>query len=140
MITTFHGEHAFLSNFHPSQIVIFGSTFATVEHAFQSWKMESPSDAYLVNQQKSPGLAKKCAKGLTRRNDWDLIKKSVMYTCCTLKFVHEPFRSLLLETDDQYLVEGNTWGDTYWGQCNGIGQNNLGLILMAIRQDLHCAN
>jgi predicted NAD-dependent protein-ADP-ribosyltransferase YbiA (DUF1768 family) len=30
-------------------------------------------------------------------------------------------------------VEGNSWGDTYWGVCKGKGQNKLGHILMQVR-------
>lgn len=31
------------------------------------------------------------------------------------------------------IVEGNQWHDTFWGVCNGVGQNNLGQILMNVR-------
>lgn len=33
------------------------------------------------------------------------------------------------------IVEDNYWGDTFWGRCNGSGQNNLGKILMEIRDN-----
>jgi len=33
------------------------------------------------------------------------------------------------------LVEGNDWGDTYWGQCKGRGQNHLGKLIMRIRAE-----
>jgi predicted NAD-dependent protein-ADP-ribosyltransferase YbiA (DUF1768 family) len=39
----------------------------------------------------------------------------------------------LLLTGDELLVEGNSWGDVFWGVCNGIGENNLGKILMEQR-------
>jgi predicted NAD-dependent protein-ADP-ribosyltransferase YbiA (DUF1768 family) len=42
----------------------------------------------------------------------------------------------LLETGDAELVEGNWWDDTFWGVCNGVGQNNLGKILMDTRREL----
>jgi hypothetical protein len=45
-------------------------------------------------------------------------------------------KQLLLATGDKELIEGNTWGDTFWGVCNGIGQNHLGKILMAKRTEL----
>jgi hypothetical protein len=34
------------------------------------------------------------------------------------------------------LIEGNTWGDTFWGVCNGVGENNLGKTLMNVREIL----
>ena len=37
------------------------------------------------------------------------------------------------ETGNAYLIEGNTWGDIYWGMSNNFGENKLGIILMKIR-------
>ena len=34
------------------------------------------------------------------------------------------------------IVEGNTWGDVFWGVCNGIGENHLGNILMDVRDEI----
>ena len=31
--------------------------------------------------------------------------------------------------NDNELIEGNDWHDTFWGVCNGIGKNWLGKIL-----------
>ena len=42
----------------------------------------------------------------------------------------------LLETGDVYLEETNTWGDVFWGVCNGKGENMLGQVLMLIRDEL----
>ena len=43
---------------------------------------------------------------------------------------------MLLATGEEYLVEGNTWGDKYWGVCGGIGLNHLGKLLMQVRDEL----
>jgi len=40
---------------------------------------------------------------------------------------------MLLQTGDEELIEGNKWGDRFWGVCKGKGKNNLGKILMKIR-------
>lgn len=42
----------------------------------------------------------------------------------------------LLNTGDAYIEETNKWGDTFWGVSKGIGENNLGKILMGIRDQL----
>ena len=44
-------------------------------------------------------------------------------------------RSLLVATGDRELIEGNTWGDTFWGvdKNTGQGENHLGRILMELR-------
>lgn len=50
------------------------------------------------------------------------------------KFSDKQLYNLLLETKPRLLVEGNYWGDTFWGQCPvGVGENNLGKLLMEIR-------
>lgn len=36
--------------------------------------------------------------------------------------------------------EGNTWDDTYWGVCKGVGTNYLGKLLMIVRNDLKAKN
>ena len=49
------------------------------------------------------------------------------------KFAHPDLLAMLLATGDMELVEDNDWDDTYWGVCNGLGQNHLGKLLMKIR-------
>ena len=49
------------------------------------------------------------------------------------KFAQPELRKLLCETGDADLVEGNTWGDKFWGVCEGKGKNMLGLLLMQVR-------
>ena len=49
---------------------------------------------------------------------------------------HPDLAQKLLETGDEELVEGNTWGDRYWGVCGGKGKNMLGKILMRVREEL----
>ena len=52
------------------------------------------------------------------------------------KFAQNPTLAQdLLDTADKPLKEGNTWGDVYWGinLRTGEGENNLGKILMALR-------
>lgn len=54
------------------------------------------------------------------------------------KFDRPPLRHRLLGTDQRPLVEGNTWGDTYWGvdAASGSGKNHLGLLLQQVRAEL----
>lgn len=42
----------------------------------------------------------------------------------------------LLATRDRMLIEGNDWGDTFWGMVDGEGENNLGKILMRVREEI----
>lgn len=60
-----------------------------------------------------------------------------MYEICKAKFSqNEELRNRLIETGDEHLEEGNTWGDRIWGTVNGIGENRLGKILMRVREKL----
>jgi predicted NAD-dependent protein-ADP-ribosyltransferase YbiA (DUF1768 family) len=58
-----------------------------------------------------------------------------MHDLVMQKFSIPELSKMLLSTGNKYIEETNTWGDTYWGVCNGVGENNLGKILMSIR---HC--
>ena len=43
----------------------------------------------------------------------------------------------LMATGDEEIVEWNNWNDRYWGKTlDGVGENNLGKLLMKIRADL----
>ena len=53
-----------------------------------------------------------------------------------IKFLNPDLREKLVATGDAELIEGNHWNDTCWGVCKGIGQNNLGKILMEVRDML----
>ena len=60
-----------------------------------------------------------------------------MEDICRAKFTqNEELKKKLIDTGDATLIEGNTWNDTFWGVCNGVGENNLGKILMKIREEL----
>jgi hypothetical protein len=49
-IKAFRGKHAFLSNFHPSPVVLDGQTNPTVEHAFQAAKTADTGRLFWVKQ------------------------------------------------------------------------------------------
>ena len=80
--------------------------------------------------------AKRLGKKVTLRTDWDSVKIPIMYELVDNKFKHFDLAEMLLATKNQHLVEGNWWGDTYWGVCKGVGQNKLGKMLMKLRENL----
>jgi hypothetical protein len=70
------------------------------------------------------------------RADWEDIRLEVMLNLLRQKFAPgSELRTKLETTTPHELVEGNTWGDTFWGVCNGVGQNNLGRLLMQVRDE-----
>ena len=143
MIDTFvvDGEHLFLSNFFEGELVlpwIPDLPAKTAEHAYQCMRAVSPEDAIKVLECDTPGQAKRTAHNLiTTRSDWEEMKLHAMRATLTLKFAHgSEMAKLLLDTGDEYLAEGNTWGDTYWGTVDDHGSNWLGILLMARRAEL----
>lgn len=136
-ITEFKGEFWWLSNFSPSKVILDGYEYPSVEHAYQAAKTVDPNERKQVRDAPGPGQAKKLGRKVAMREDWEQAKIGVMESMLRQKFDPESeLAKKLLETGDGQLVEGNFWGDTFWGVCKGVGKNNLGKLLMKIRGDL----
>ena len=136
-IEQFSKEFHFLSNFHPAYVLYEGVVWPTSEHAFQAMKTDNEDQRLNIAMIPSPGEAKKYARSLTRRVDWDDVKVGIMEDIVRCKFAQNAeLRTKLLHTQDLEIIEGNTWGDTFWGVCDGVGENNLGKILMKIRDEI----
>ncbi|WP_025898774.1 NADAR domain-containing protein [Sneathiella glossodoripedis] len=67
------------------------------------------------------------------RKDWDNVKIDIMTDLLIQKFSQKTLYDRLKNTGDKYLIEGNDWNDTFWGECEGRGRNVLGRLLMTIR-------
>lgn len=138
-IDSFRGKYAFLSNFYRAPVRYEGLDYPTVEHAFQAAKASDPTQRRLILVQPTPVLAKKYGKSLDLRPDWEDVKIGIMYRLVRNKFCapgHGYLAANLVDTAPALLIEGNTWGDTFWGQCRGRGHNHLGKILMRVRDEL----
>jgi len=137
-IDRFTGEYEFLSNFFPSPIRMHdGMTYPTVEHAFQAHKTHSLLLRLTISDLSTPNESKRAGRQLELRDDWEDIKDFIMEEALRQKFVtHSELKEKLLATRNAELIEGNTWGDTYWGVCRGKGKNRLGKLLMALRDKL----
>lgn len=131
----------FLSNFYPAPVVYEGMEYPTSEHAYQAAKTLDIIQRQNVADQPTPGLAKRYGKAVSMRPNWDEIKVRVMCEIVDAKFTQNPrLAEMLVATQDAELVEGNTWGDTFWGVCDGEGENMLGKILMGVRENLNIRN
>ena len=137
IINSFNGPHEFLSNFYRHPLPMFdGCTAKTLEHAFQAMKMAQQEDYYKILSCETPGQAKRLARKLQMRQDWEEVKSAVMLSLLRKKFKAGPLKDMLLATGDAELVEGNTWGDKFWGVCEGEGKNVLGRLLMVVREEV----
>lgn len=136
-IDRFIGEYFFLSNFW-KETVYFKHFYPSAEHAFQCSKATSHEDFVYVRSADEPKDAKKRGHEITLRPDWDYIKLQVMEDVVRAKFQNDDLRAKLRQTGTSVLIEGNTWGDRFWGihMPVGSGENHLGRILMKIRWEL----
>ena len=134
VIDSFSGEFRFLSNFYPALVYYNAVMYPTVEHAYQAAKYLDAERRMFVRAAETPREAKRRGRLFAIRNDWEAVKVNVMHGLLLRKFAIEPLRSSLLQTGSAELVEGNTWGDQFWGVCNGRGSNQLGKLLMAVRK------
>ena len=138
-INEFRGDYAFLSNFYPAPVSYMGQTYANNEAAFQAQKTLSAREQrkFCIFRMNKLSVSKKLGRDLTLLPDWEKVKVRLMYEICMCKFMqNSELRDKLLATGDCILIEGNLWGDHYWGMVDGFGENHLGLILMDIREKL----
>jgi len=136
-ILSFQGEHRWLSNFHPVKIKFDGLIFNSVEAAYVAAKTTDRTLREKISLLSSPGECKRFGRKLDIREDWEAVKVDAMRFFLKQKFTHNSFLgNKLLSTGSCQIVEGNTWGDTFWGVCNGKGDNTLGNLLMEIREEL----
>ena len=92
---------------------------------------------FFTDPNTSSGMSKAMANILRARGfqkpEWENIKFKIMLELLQIKFSNPEMMKKLKETGDKYLVEGNDWGDIFWGIDNGVGKNMLGMALMYIR-------
>lgn len=135
-IDVFHGNYRWLSNFWPVVVHLDGVAYPTVEHAYQAAKTTDPVLREQIRRLPTPGGAKRAAKMIQVQDDWQDVKRDIMYNLVLEKFSDQILKEHLLATGNAILIEGNLWHDTYWGVCRGVGENHLGRILMQVRSSL----
>lgn len=140
VIDKFRGEYAFLSNFAPCKVTYNGKIYRTVEHAFQAAKSLDEMEQKIFLFVSDPAEAKRWGRQVHLRPDWEKVKENVMKDLLKQKFNNLKYKEKLLATENNTLIEGNNHKDTYWGVCNGIGKNRLGILLMEVRDELRKEN
>ena len=104
-----------------------GLVYPTVEHAFQGAKSENIAERMRIQQLATPGDAKRAGRRLNMRKDWEDVKKLIMFRLVLAKFTEDgQLGAWLIETEDRLLVEGNTWGDQYWGMAERASSGRAG--------------
>lgn len=141
-IVKFDGQYDWLSNFYVRPVRVGNLTFSNNEAAFQGAKYkaalcdQAEQYRYLEKMvQADPQTAKNMGRRIPLDLDkWEFIKVTCMREVVKAKFdQHADLHTKLIETGAALLVEGNHWGDKFWGRCDGKGLNVLGSILMELR-------
>lgn len=127
----FRDEYGFLSNFHPCKVTTALGTFQCSEAAFMAEKCpERASEFFNLNG----AQAKKLGRDVPLINGWNDLRIEKMEMVLRAKFSC-PVMMSKLKAVTGTIQEDNMWDDTFWGVCKGIGQNNLGKLLMMLRDE-----
>ena len=141
-IRSFQDEYFFLSNTYPCKIQFMGDKYPSVEHAYQSAKVmgngkEWKEDVRIqIRNAPTPRELRQLGNRCPLRNDWHRVRVGIMKELVAKKFKIPEFKQKLLDTGEATLVSGNSWNAIFWGVSYGVGENNLGKILMEIRSKL----
>lgn len=145
----FQSEHAFLSNFHKSSIVIDGIHYPTAEHCYQASKCRQAGDHARLSRVMKAGTpleAKKIADQMSESDEWKNNKHEVMTKVIQAKFEQNPsLATKLLDTGNDRLYEATK--NSFFGIGASLhskelrdlaykGQNKLGQALEALRQSI----
>ena len=134
-ILKFQGEYRWLSNFWSASVELDGVLYASVENAYQAAKTHLTNRGPFVSC--TAGTAKRLGRCVEQRPNWEQVKLPTMRALIQQKFAQgTELAKKLVATGDCLIVEGNHWGDTYWGVCGGRGANHLGALIMEQREAL----
>lgn len=135
-IDWFREDYYFLSNFYPAKMTFEGIPYESSEGAYQAQKLAKASERVQFSHLCSDE-AKRLGQVIEIRPDWEEVKRDIMEQIVKEKFIQNPILAhKLMETGELPLMEGNHWGDVYWGIDSKTreGENHLGKILMALRE------
>lgn len=136
-ILGFFEEYRWLSNYESCKIKLGDYTFNSSEAAYMAEKTDNPEQKAHLASLATGSEAKKYGQKVDLKPDWDKIKVGAMSKILLAKFEQNPpLAEKLVATGEKYLEETNWWHDTFWGVCEGVGNNSLGKLLMMVRRQL----
>jgi ribA/ribD-fused uncharacterized protein len=152
-VQAFFREPSPFSNFHTANFELNGLKYKNSEQYLFHMKADLANDKTsmtAIMSAKSPQDVKRIGEKIVINPvDWRAECKNIMYKGCKAKFSQNPrLAQYLLDTQERVLVEASK-KDKYWGSGLSLGdfkrqpattewpgENNLGKILVKIRQEL----
>ena len=134
-------EFFVFDNFSSFRVLVDGTLYCTVEHAYQATKFleTAPEIAEQITNCYSAHDAQKIAYANKDKQckNWDDIKLQVMEKLLRLKLAQNPYvKKKLLETGDLLICEDSP-KDSFWGiGASRDGRNELGKLWMKLREEL----
>lgn len=149
--------YGFLSNWYPSDFVINGITFSSMEQYMMYEKAVLFGDndvAAQILDTDNAGKIKALGRAVANYNDviWNGMRQVIIYDGLMEKFCqNEELKKMLLDTEDAILaecaVQDRIWGigcsmtdDKRFDIAQWEGENLLGFSLMRVREKLLCHN
>lgn len=113
--------------------------YYSVENFYQAMKLnEKDLEGRKMIASLDPHKSKRVIRKLQMRDNWTLEAGiRIMEKALRHKWNQEPHKTQLINSEPM-IIEWNNWNDKFWGvHCvTGKGFNNLGLLLMKIKQEL----
>lgn len=119
-IKGFFGPYRWLSNYGvcPQGVEYDGNIYRTVENAYHASKVlpECRADFIDIHPSEAKKLWERCPLVDKDQSEWSKRRTAVMGGLVFNKFFRDmELRKKLLDTENKYLEESNSWGDAFWG-------------------------
>lgn len=136
-VLKFRDEYAFLGGAFPAAFTYDGLVWQCAETAFQASKSDDPAERRRFSRLSADNARQKGGR-MTPRPGWEAARPEIMGAILRAQYAQNPdLRARLLATGDLRLING-TNKDRYWGMnlSTWEGENHLGRLLMALREEL----
>ena len=139
-ITSFTGYFEFLHNNFMTPVYYEGSLYPSVTHAYHAARSTDETTRRAIINADSFHTVATIASRIQDPEDWPTRRLDIMERLVRDKFRRsKELQEKLKATEKRELImtyEDEKKGNFYWGMVNGKGQNQLGRILMKIRDDV----
>lgn len=142
-ILEFDNKNFWLSPYWPCEIEVGGTVFPSVSNVINAAKFYRNKDLVKAFTEVTPYEAPELANTFyaEHRKDYDEAypdkQLGIMERATRSKFTQNAYLGQKLKLTGQVrIVNSNSYGDLFWGSCNGNGYNYLGLIIEKVRKEL----